>query len=97
MGKRGFLWARMDGEPGPPSATRVSERINAHLHGLGITGTAHALRHRFGTVLYRETRDPLLVARVMGHASVDTTKGYLLVDPFDAAAPVELISRLANE
>ena len=95
--RRGYCWTRMDGQPGPPSAVRVSERINAHLHEQGINGTAHALRHRFGTVLYRETKDALLVAQVMGHASVDTVRGYILVDPFDAAAPIELISRLANE
>ena len=91
---RGYCWTRMDGQPGPPSATRVSERINRHLHEQGITGTAHALRHRFGTALYAETHDPLLVARVMGHASIDTTKGYVLINPFDAVAPVEVISRL---
>lgn len=97
MPARGHLWTRLDGDPGPPSAVRVSERINRHLHDQGIAGTAHKLRHRFGTVLYRQTHDPLLVARVMGHASVDTTKGYVLVDPFDAASPVEIISRLADE
>jgi len=48
-------------------------------------------------VLYRETKDALLVAQVMGHASVDTVRGYILVDPFEAVAPIELISRLANE
>lgn len=97
MANRGFLWARMDGQPGPPSAMRVSERINDHLHEQGIDDTAHSLRHRFGTVLYRATKDPFLVARVMGHASTDTTKGYVLVDPYDAAGPVELISRLAGQ
>lgn len=97
MPSRGYLWSRMDGAAGPPSPVRVSERINSHLHEQGIKGTAHALRHRFGTVLYRQTKDPLLVARVMGHASVDTTKGYILVDPFDAASPVEFASRLAGE
>lgn len=94
---RAYLWERMDGAPGPPSAMRVSERINAHLHAQGIPETAHSLRHRFGTTLYRATRDPLMVAGVMGHASVDTTKGYILVSPIDAVAPIEAISRLADE
>jgi site-specific recombinase XerD len=91
---RGWCWTRMDGQPGPPSATRVSERLNRHLHQHGIPGTAHALRHRFGTALWRETRDALLVARVMGHASVDTTKMYVLISPTDAVSPLEAISRL---
>ena len=97
MPSRGYLYSRLDGQAGPPSAMRVSERINDHLHSLGIADTAHKLRHRFGTVLYRETRDPFLVARVMGHESTDTTKGYVLVDPFEAAPHVEVISRLAGE
>jgi integrase/recombinase XerC len=94
---RGYCWSRMDGQPGPPSATRVSERINRHLHEQGIAGTAHALRHRFGTMLWRETHDALLVARVMGHASVDTVRFYVLISPTEAVAPIEVISRLAGE
>jgi integrase len=95
MPTRGYLWARMDGQAGPPSAMRVSERINAHLHAQGIRGTAHALRHRFGTILYRETRDIQLVADMMGHSTLDTTRMYVKANsPFDAAAAVEAISRL---
>jgi integrase/recombinase XerC len=79
--RTGHLFSRIDGKPGPPSATRVSERINDHLHALGIEDTAHSLRHRFGTEMYRLCRDPFQVASYMGHASVDTTRGYVrLVD-----------------
>lgn len=92
--RRGYCWSRLDGQPGPPSATRVSERVNRHLHEHGIAGTAHALRHRFGTSLWRATHDALLVARVMGHASVDTTKGYVLISPDEAVAPIQQISIL---
>ena len=94
MPPRGYLWARMDGQPGPPSASRVSERVNRHLHDHGIVDTAHALRHRFGTQLWRATRDALLVARVMGHESVDTTKGYVLITPDEAVSPIQAISQL---
>lgn len=91
---RGHLFERMDGRPGPPSAVRVSERINDYLHSIGIADTAHALRHRFGTKLYEATGDPFLVAEVMGHASVDTTKMYVKVLNSRAAGPIEAISRL---
>lgn len=98
MPGRGYLWERMDGNPGPPSAMRVSERINAHLHEQGIRGTAHALRHRFGTILYRQTRDIQLVADVMGHTSIDTTRMYVKANSaFDAASAVEAISRLMSD
>lgn len=83
------LFARMDGQPGPPSAMRVSERINDHLHVLGICGTAHALRHRFGTRLYEALGDPLLVGEVMGHSSTDTTRIYIQIQPRRAAAGIE--------
>ena len=94
---RGYLWSRMDGQPGPPSAMRVSERINKHLHSLGINASAHALRHRFGTMLYRQTRDVALVAEIMGHSSTDTTRLYVKVDPFEAAGALAAISRLSGE
>lgn len=97
MPGRGYLWERMDGNPGPPSAMRVSERINGVLHELGVNGTAHALRHRFGTMLYRQTRDIALVADIMGHTSTDTTRLYVKANSaFDAAAAVEAISTLAG-
>ncbi len=90
---RGYLFTRMDGRPGPPSAVRVSERINDHLHALGIEGTAHALRHRFGTKLYEETTDPFLVADEMGHGSINTTRGYVRLTQ-RANDAVEAISHL---
>lgn len=93
--RTGYLFTRMDGRAGPPSAMRVSERINDHLHALGIADTAHALRHRFGTKLYEATHDPFLVADVMGHSSTDTTRGYVQLLGDKAAKSIEAISHLA--
>ena len=36
--------------------------------------TPHKLRSTYGTTLYRETGDIYLVADVLGHRSVDTTR-----------------------
>lgn len=91
----GYLFARMDGRTGPPSAARVSERMNKHLHAQGITSSAHKLRHRFGTELYRATEDPFLVQQIMGHKSADTTKGYVKLVNEKAASAIEAISHLA--
>lgn len=90
----GYLFTRMDGHGGPPSATRVSERINDHLHSLGIAGTAHALRHRYGTELYAETRDPFRVADAMGHGSTDTTRGYVALAADQVM--VNAVERISN-
>jgi integrase len=92
----GFLFSRMDGAGGPPSPGRVSERIRRVFKQAGIDGTAHMLRHRFGTELYRATSDIALVATVMGHKSMDTTRLYTLVSADAAVAPIEAISRLAG-
>lgn len=91
----GYLFARIDGRDGPPSAARVSERVNDYLHSLGIKATAHKLRHRFGTELYRATEDPFLVQQIMGHKSADTTKGYVKLVNDKAASAIEAISHLA--
>jgi integrase len=96
MPPRGHRFTRMDGRAGAPSAMRVSERINAHLDEHKIPGTAHKLRHRFGTKLYEATRDLMLVATVMGHTSTETTMGYVKVSPHTAAVPVEQVARLVD-
>lgn len=44
--------------------------------------TAHPLRHRFATVAYSGTRD-LLAVQLLGHANVETTRGYVQL-PQDA-------------
>lgn len=92
----GHLFSRIDGRPGPPSATRVSERINDHLHALGIALTAHALRHRYGTEMYRACRDPFKVAELMGHASTDTTRGYVALVDDRGAELAETVSHLVS-
>ena len=65
--------------------------------------TAHTLRHRFGTRAYAGTRDLLAVSALLGHASTETTRVYVLMpsDFLHAAvraagtiggvAPVELV------
>ena len=50
--------------------------------------TAHSLRHRFGTMTYRACKDIRVVQQLMGHASIQTTAGYTLVDDDALAAAV---------
>lgn len=44
---------------------------------LGDGWTAHSLRHRYATVTWQATHDLLLVSKLLGHASVETTQVYV--------------------
>lgn len=84
---RGPLWPGND-------ASRVSRVINRHLHQLGFVDTAHGLRHRYGTELYRETKDVMAVKTALGHENLETTMCYVrAVDSDQTGDAVEAISR----
>lgn len=58
-------------------AYRVSQLVNEYMHGEGESITAHQLRHRAATEMYRMTGGDLLAVRdFLGHASVSTTQIY---------------------
>lgn len=66
-----------NGHGKPITASACGRTIREHLHRCGIDATAHQLRHTFGTELARQLGGNLLaVARLMGHSSTETTKGY---------------------
>lgn len=46
------------------------------IRGLGYKGSVHTLRHSFATIMYEETRDILLVQKLLGHASINSTQIY---------------------
>ena len=52
--------------------------VGKHLSALlGEGWTAHSLRHRYATVTYEATHDLLLVSKLLGHASLETTQRYV--------------------
>lgn len=65
----------------PYSPNRLSQVVNEHLHELGITDTAHTLRHWYGTKSFRVTHDIMLVGQMLGHESPSATAGYVAYDP----------------
>lgn len=70
----------------------VSRQTNAYLRSLGITHTAHSLRHSAATAFYKASgHDLLLTARLLRHASVTSTQGYAQLDQ---ERPAEVVSRL---
>lgn len=70
------------------SADSLQRRANRAMARLGVEATFHQLRHRFGTMTYGATGDPLAVAAAMGHASLETTRIYAAVsdDALDRVA-----------
>lgn len=52
--------------------------VNRHVSRLLPDGWGtHSLRHRYATRTYEQTHDLFLVARLLGHASVETTQIYV--------------------
>jgi integrase len=85
----GFIIARRDGKPGPVRPARVSQLAGDHLRSLGIPACLHMGRHRFGGEFYEGSgTDLLATADVMGHASVNTTRGYAALHPARSAEVV---------
>jgi site-specific recombinase XerD len=79
------------GETYTPGA--LQRRVNRAIKSAGVDATFHQLRHRFGTITYGRTGDPIAVAAAMGHSSLETTRIYAAVsdDALDrvAAAAVQ--------
>jgi len=72
----------------PYSADALQRRVNRAIRRVGVDGTFHALRHRFGTMAYAATGDLLAVGRAMGHSSPVTTAIY-------AETSDEMLDRIA--
>lgn len=72
------------GRDGHLSRTRISQIANRYLQGLGIVDTLHALRHSYGTAIYRATRDLRLTQELMRHRSIQSTVGYTKLSPDDS-------------
>ena len=59
---------------GTVEASYVGKRVGA---ALPKGYSCHSLRHRYATKLYAETRDILLVSKMLGHTKVETTMAYV--------------------
>jgi site-specific recombinase XerD len=62
------------------AATSVSDILSRAMRRAEVPGTAHQLRHWFGTELVRSGTDVRVVQELMRHASLATTAIYVAVD-----------------
>lgn len=78
-------WAFPGGVNGHLSADRVGVLMSRALPG---DWTGHTLRHAFATKAWRESRDLLGLAEILGHADPETTRRYVKVLTEDLRAIV---------
>jgi site-specific recombinase XerD len=90
---RGPVFTRpSDGRAHTPNA--VSARVAKFLDSVGVPAPnrAHSIRHRFGTDYHAIDSDLYRQAKLMGHASVETTQRYTAVSPVEAAGFIEQLT-----
>lgn len=67
----------------------IQKIIEKPMKDLGINGSAHTLRHTFATVMYKQTKDILLVKELLGHKTVTSTQIYTYIDNDEIRNAVE--------
>lgn len=72
---------------------QLQRRVNRAMRAAGVSGTFHALRHRYGTLAYQATRDLVAVGRQMGHGSPVTTSIYAAASDDVADQIAEAVTR----
>ena len=93
-GRSGALWRTAPG--GRPSRPKdVSEQVVAFFRAIGMPYSLHQCRHSFGTAMYSQTKDLLLVQDVMRHENPVSTRAYVqTASPETTAAMDKLSARL---
>jgi site-specific recombinase XerD len=89
---RGPLWISRTGEQ--LSVRSITKLVTKVMAAAGVEETAHGLRHTLATRLVRDHgRDLALVADVLGHADVKTTRRYARSELEDRRAALEALDR----
>lgn len=70
------------------SPDTLGAKVNAAIRAAGVDGTFHKLRHRYGSIAYQRNKDPIAIAKLMGHASAATTMKYYAAAADDAAQAI---------
>lgn len=92
IGTTGPMWRT--GPGGRPSRPYdVSMQTRDFFRRIGMPYSIHRLRHSFGTRLYAQTRDVLIVQDLMRHESANTTRLYVQTTRAEAVAALDRLSR----
>lgn len=87
VGGPGPMWRIKSGRRTTPRD--VSRAIAAFFTRIGMPYTAHQLRHSFGTEMWGQSHDAMLVKQVMRHRRLDTLSVYVETTSEAAAAAME--------
>lgn len=66
-----------------PAIEKVAKRIARRAGITRLSATVHVYRKTFVTVMYRKTKNILMVSKLAGHAQTDTTVKYYLIDDLE--------------
>lgn len=86
--RRGWWFPAYDGDNRPVRANSVSDIVSRAMARAGIPGSAHSLRHWYGTELLRSGADARTTQTLLRHASLATTAIYTLVNDDQRRAAV---------
>jgi integrase/recombinase XerD len=89
--RRGYWFPSYARPSRPVCSTSLSAVISRAMQRAGVPGTAHSLRHWFGTELLRGGADARTVQTLMRHASLATTALYTLVNSDQQRAALHLL------
>ncbi len=92
---RGVLFR--DGSGEPLDRTAIWKKMNGMADETQISPQKlhpHALRHLFAVTHYRQNRDPMGLADLLGHASLDTTRIYTATDGTEQLRQLENMNLL---
>ncbi len=92
---RGPLFCNDTGEP--LDRTLIWKKMNAMADDAQVSPQKlhpHALRHLFAVTHYRQNRDPMGLADLLGHSSLDTTRIYTATDGAEQLAQLENMNLL---
>lgn len=67
----------------------IYERVNEFLARMGVPYTFHNCRHRYGSELFKITKDIRFTQKQMRHRSVASTEGYVAVPTEQAVSAME--------